>query len=133
MGCKITLKGLVLLLESLEFVQLAVAEVLALEHLLLALGPALVDLCFVLELLGQMLQPLQPVGVEAVRRGLHFTPIHDVHSTSAYLQEWKMLHSILIHSLLCHHLKSFTQFIKVICSLFDSQSGVVLDVCPKDH
>lgn len=85
MGCKITLKGLVLLLESLEFVQLAVAEVLALEHLLLALGPALVDLRFVLELLGQMLQPLQPAGVEAVRRGLHFTPIHDVHSTSAYL------------------------------------------------
>lgn len=61
MGSKIALKGLMLLLESLELIQLAVTEVAALEHLLLALGPGLVDLCLVLELLGQVLQPLQPV------------------------------------------------------------------------
>ena len=62
MGRKITLKGLVLLLESLELIQLTVTEVTALEHLLLAMGPSLVDLCLVLELLGQVFQPLQPGG-----------------------------------------------------------------------
>lgn len=59
MGSKVALKGLVLFLEGLEFVQLAVPEVLTLEHLFLTRRPALVDLCLVLELLGQVFQPFE--------------------------------------------------------------------------
>lgn len=84
MGCKITLKGLVLLLQCLEFVQLAVTEVLALEHLLLALGPSLVDLCLVLELLGQMLQSLQPVEVGTVKNVLRCKYILNFSLAPAY-------------------------------------------------
>ena len=59
-GSQVRLKGPLLLLKSLEFVELAVAEVLALQHLFLASGPAFMDVSLVLELLGKMLKTLQP-------------------------------------------------------------------------
>ena len=48
----------------LEVVELAVAEVLALQHLLLAARPFLVDVRLVVELLGQMVYSLQPVAAD---------------------------------------------------------------------
>ena len=73
-GSQIALEGLVLLLEGLEVVELALAEVSALQHLLLAFGPVLVDVGLVLELLGEVLKTLQPeehskVLVPAAHRG----------------------------------------------------------------
>lgn len=59
-GGEVRLEGFVLLLQSLDFVEAALAEVLRLQHLLFAAGPVLVDVGLVLELLSEMLEALQP-------------------------------------------------------------------------
>lgn len=56
MSCQIAFERFVLLLESFELVETALPEIAALEHLLLAPGPFLVDVGLVLEFLGQMLK-----------------------------------------------------------------------------
>lgn len=56
---EVRFEGLVLLLQSLEIVQLALPEVLRREHLLFTGGPVLVSVCLVLEFLRQMFQSLQ--------------------------------------------------------------------------
>lgn len=63
-GGQVALEGLVLLLEGLDLVEAALAEVLALQHLLFAPGPLLVDVSLVLELLGEVVQPLQPAPAQ---------------------------------------------------------------------
>lgn len=60
MGGKIRLERLVLLLQGLELVELALPEVLRREHLLFTAGPVLMSVGLVLELLSQMLEPLEP-------------------------------------------------------------------------
>ena len=61
-----------LLLHGLQLEDLAVLVVLRAEHLLLARGPRFVDVCLVLELLGQMLEPLQSheLGQQPLLEGL---------------------------------------------------------------
>ena len=71
-SCEIALESLVLLLQSLQLVQLALSEVLAGEHLLFAAGPVLVGVGLVLELLSKMLETLKPhhLGEQPVLEGL---------------------------------------------------------------
>merc|ERR1719347_1170768 len=57
--CQVRLECLMLLLHGLQLKDLAVLVVLAREHLFLARGPGLVNVCLVLELLGQMLESLK--------------------------------------------------------------------------
>ena len=45
---------------NLELVETTLLEVLRLQHLVLAVRPLLVDVALVLELLGEMVQSLQP-------------------------------------------------------------------------
>lgn len=58
-GRQVGLEGFVLLLQRLQFVEAALPEVLALQHLFLSAGPFFMGVGLVLEFLGQMLQALQ--------------------------------------------------------------------------
>jgi hypothetical protein len=49
-----------LFLQSFQLIQLALPEVLALQHLLFASRPVLMDVGLVLELLSKMFQTFQP-------------------------------------------------------------------------
>jgi hypothetical protein len=60
-GSEVRLKRFVFLFQSLQLVQLAMPEVLALQHFFFTLSPFFVDVCLVLEFLGQMFQTLKPI------------------------------------------------------------------------
>merc|ERR1712142_198478 len=57
---EVRLEGLMFLLEGLELIKLAVTEVLALEHILLASSPCLMDVSLVLEFFGKMFKTFKP-------------------------------------------------------------------------